>query len=67
MTKTEIQNILKSNQKAVDFTYNQTGIDELNLPVYEIQYLNNPLTNYKLVRLIEADKIAVLEDLSPVA
>ena len=67
MTKTEFQALLKANQKAVDFTYNQIGVDDMQLPTYEIQYLNNPLTNYKLVRLIEADKIAVLEDLSQTA
>jgi hypothetical protein len=64
MTKTEYQSICKTNQKAVDFTYNQIETDADGFPSYEIQYLNAP-TNYKLVRLFDADKIAILEDLSP--
>jgi len=66
MTKIEYQNLCKTNEKATDFTYNQIGTDEQGYPTYKIQYLNPP-SNYKLIRLFEADKIAILEDLTPSA
>ena len=66
MTKSQIiDNIrkrLKPNQKIVSIEYKQNGEDELGIPSYEIAY-KNPPKNFRLERMIEPLKIAILEDL----
>ena len=65
MTKQQIKDSLlktKPELKVCDFNYTQTGTDEIGLPTYKIDYADAP-TNYKLVRIIEDLKIAILEDL----
>ena len=65
MTKQQIKDSLaktKPELKVCDFIYTQIGTDEIGLPVYRVDYSNTP-TNYKLVRVIEDLKIAILEDL----
>ena len=58
----EIEALLTASQVAVDTQTVKTGTDEQGYPVFETRYINPP-TNYKLVRLIEPYKGAVLEDL----
>ena len=68
MTIEEINALLtNAKQKAINFNYVEIGKDDLGLPIYEIKYIDNPFTSFKLVRLIEALKIAIVEDLSPQA
>lgn len=61
-----IEKILKKNQVAVNIAYKEIGVDELGLPNFEITY-ENPPKNYRLVRMIEAYRGAILEDLDYVA
>jgi len=52
----------KPQLKVCDYAYTQTGVNDLGLPVYKIDYVSPP-TNYKLVATDENLKIAILEDL----
>lgn len=60
--RTEIEELLKPNQVAVDTQDHQTGTDENGYPVFETVY-ENPPANYKLVRMIPSWNGAVLENL----
>lgn len=57
-------NLLKEKQFLVDIQTIESGVDNLGFPTFETKYINPP-KNYKLVRLIEPYKVAILEDLSP--
>lgn len=65
MTKEErakIEKNLKPNQVAVDIQHHEIGVDEFGFPEYEIIYEKSP-KNYKLIRVFEGIKGAILEDL----
>ena len=66
MAQTEILNKikknLKTNQILVDINYEQTGEDELVIPIFKIVY-KNPPQNFRLVKMIEPLKVAILETL----
>jgi len=63
----EIEKLLKPNQVAVDTRTVTNEKDEQGFPIFETQFINNPLTNYKLVTHVYGWNGAVLEDLSPQA
>jgi len=52
----------KPHFKVCDYTYVQSGVDDLGLPTYTIEYVSPP-ENYKLIAIDENLKIAILEDL----
>ncbi|AXX87152.1 hypothetical protein AMRN_1416 [Malaciobacter marinus] len=58
----EIEKLLKQNEVAVDIQQVQIAKDENGYPVFELRF-ENPPTNYKVVKIIEPYKGAVLEDL----
>ncbi len=63
MTKEQIQSKLKDGQVAVDITYvEEEEKDEFGFPFYRVEYVNPP-KNFKFLRLLEAHKLAILEDL----
>ena len=63
MTIEEIENLLNKNQIAVSYKLIEVGKDQLGLPIYQRELINNPVTNYKFIRAVENEKVAVLEDL----
>lgn len=62
----EIEKLLKQNQVIVNTITVKSGVDNEGFPVFETRF-ENPPQDYKLVRLIEPWKGAILEDLSPQA
>lgn len=64
MTKQQLKKLLTKNQQLIDIEYKQTGEDTEGFPIYAIDFINPP-KSYKLVRLFEPLKCAILEDLAP--
>lgn len=62
--KEELSTALKANEVIVDTTTRQTGTDQDGFPTFETVF-ENPPPNYKLVRMVEPWKCAILEDLTP--
>ena len=65
MTKQDIIDTMASKNKAltvVDYDFEQTDTDDLGLPIFKINYVSNP-KNFKLIKIIETPRVAVLEDL----
>jgi len=61
MTLEKLEQIKKANWKICKIKNNEIGVDELGLPLYEIEYIDPPI-NYQLVRVIEPLGVAILED-----
>lgn len=61
--KEQLQKLLKQNQQIIDFEYKQTATDDEGFPIFAIEFLNPP-KSYKLVKLFEPLKFAILEDLT---
>lgn len=61
--KEQLQKLLKQNQQIIDFEYKQTGTDDEGFPIFAIDFINPP-QSYKLVKLFEPLKFAILEDLT---
>jgi len=66
ITKEDLENLKKEDEKVIDIQYVESGTDESGYPVYKIDYINPP-TNFKLVKMFEALKVAILQDLDYVA
>jgi len=52
----------KPQLKVCDYTYVRSGISDLGLPTYTMEFVSPP-KNYRLVEIDENLRIAILEDL----